>query len=304
MKRISNSVVSMASLFLNGVSDDLATSINLGTPKVNSSGGKNIPIFNRAARAGLKLSTPMMLTWGVNENDFDNTGKKSYDMSLQFPSAEYATPDTLAFLENLKRLEMFIKEQACLNSKAWFGKVLSAEVVEAFWTPMLKYPKDKSTGDLDYSKSPTFRVKIPFWDGKFKFEAFNVHGEMIFPKEQSNIMDVIPKGSDVKIILQCGGIWFAGGKFGVTWKPFQMVVKPKVQLTHGVCHLMISESELSVKKEPEAPAQSQTQTFVESDEEDPEREYMAQEMSVQVEGSEETPMDPPVKNKRKVVKKS
>ena len=89
----------MSSLFLNGVSDDLANSINIGQPKVNASGGKNIPIFNSVARSGLKLSTPMMLTWGVNENDFDGTGKKSYDMSLQFPSAEYANPDTNAFLD-------------------------------------------------------------------------------------------------------------------------------------------------------------------------------------------------------------
>jgi hypothetical protein len=287
----------MSSLFLNGASDDLATSINLGTPKVNSSGGKNIPIFNKIARSGLKISTPMLLTWGVNENDFDGTGKKTYDLSLQFPSDEYATPDSTAFLENLKRLEVFIKEQACINSKAWFGKVQSAEVVDAFWTPMLRYPKNKITGDMDYSKSPTFRVKIPFWDGKFKFEAFNVHGEMVFPKDDANIMDVVPKGSDVKIILQCGGIWFAGGKFGVTWKPFQMVVKPKVQLTHGVCHLMVSEHEL-VKKEPV----ELEQTLVESDDDvDPDREYL----SVQETPKEDGPTDePPVKGRKKVVKKA
>lgn len=283
----------MSSLFLNGASDDLATLINLGTPKVNSSGGKNIPIFNKIARSGLKISTPMLLTWGVNENDFDGTGKKTYDLSLQFPSDEYSTPDSSAFLENLKRLESFIKEQACANSKAWFGKVQSAEVVDAFWTPMLRYPKNKTTGDIDYTKSPTFRVKIPFWEGKFKFEAFNVQGEMIFPKDDANIMDVIPKGSDVKIILQCGGIWFAGGKFGVTWKPFQMVVKPKVQLTHGVCHLMISESEL-VKKDVE-------QTLVESDDDiDPEREYT----SVQEIPKEPDTDEPPVKGRKKVVKKA
>ncbi len=76
----------MSSLFLNGVSDDLANSINIGNPKVNASGGKNIPIFSKS-RTGLKVSTPMMLTWGVNENDFDGTGKKTYDMSLQFKSA-------------------------------------------------------------------------------------------------------------------------------------------------------------------------------------------------------------------------
>lgn len=288
----------MSSLFLNGVSDDLATSINIGLPKVNASGGKNIPIFNRVARSGLKLSTPMMLTWGVNENDFDGTGKKSYDMSLQFPSAEYANPDTSAFLDNLKRLEIMVKEQACTNSKAWFGKVQSAEVVEAFWTPMLRYPKDKATGEPDYTKSPTFRVKLPFWDGKFKFEIFNVKGELVFPKEDVNIMDVVPKSSEVKIILQCGGIWFAGGKFGITWKPFQMIVKPKLQLTQGVCHIMTED----VKTEASAEIKVD-QTLVESDEEDPDREYAAPAETVQVSPEVAEAPEVPVKGKKKVVKK-
>ena len=294
----------MSSLFLNGVSDDLATSINIGQPKVNASGGKNIPIFNRIARSGLKLSTPMMLTWGVNENDFDGTGKKTYDMSLQFPSAEYANPDTSAFLDNLKRLELMVKEQACTNSKAWFGKVQSAEVVEAFWTPMLRYPKDKASGEPDYTKSPTFRVKLPFWDGKFKFEIFNVRGELVFPKEEVNIMDVVPKGSEAKIILQCGGIWFAGGKFGITWKPFQMIVKPKLQLTQGVCHIMTDdlkteEVKPEVKAEQIKLEETLVQTLVESDEEDPDREYAT---PTEVSGSAAEP-EVPVKGKKKVVKK-
>jgi hypothetical protein len=210
----------------------------------------------------------MMLTWGINENQFDGSDKKSYDMSLQFPSAEYLREDTSAFLENMKKMNDYIKEQACINSKAWFGKVQSAEVVDAFWTPILKYPKDKTTGEPDHSKSPTLRVKIPFWDGQFKCEIYNVHRELIFPKPNVNILDVVPKGSEVKVMLQCGGIWFAGGKFGITWKPYQMIVKPKHQLSPGVCHISVNEAEAKVDtrviKETE---------FVDSDE-DPEREYM------------------------------
>lgn len=295
----------MSTLYLNGVSDDLANSINIGIPKVNASGGKNIPIFNRVARSGLKISTPMMLTWGVNENDFDGTGKKTYDMSLQFPSAEYATADTSAFLDNLKRLETLVKEQACANSKAWFGKVQSAEVVEAFWTPMLRYPKDKATGEPDYTKSPTFRVKLPFWDGKFKFEIFNVKGELVFPKDDVNIMDVVPKGSEAKIILQCGGIWFAGGKFGITWKPFQMVVKPKLQLSQGVCHLMddVKHEVKDVKEEPKQEQAQMEQTLVESDEDpDPDQEYATPAESTETPATTEPEV--PVKGKKKVVKKS
>ena len=291
------------SLFLNGASDDLSTSINLGTPKVNASGGKNIPIFNKLARNGLKVETPMMTTWGVNENDFDGTGKKTYNMSLQFPSGEYAREDTSAFLENVKNMETYIKEQACANSKAWFGKVQSQEVVEAFWTPMLKYPKDKATGDPDMTKSPTFRIKLPFWEGQFKFEVYNVHRELIFPKDEVDIMDIIPKGSDVKIMLQCGGIWFAGGKFGITWKPYQIIVKPKQQLTPGICHMAISDVELKVKSEPELKVE--ISEHIESDD-DPDEEYRKPVELPEGESVGEPPEgepEVPVKGKKKVVKK-
>jgi hypothetical protein len=161
---------------------------------------------------------------------------------------------------------------------------------------MLRYPKDKATGDFDYSKSPTFRVKLPYWDGTFKFEAFNVNGEIVFPKDDAKIMDVIPKSSDVKIILQCGGIWFAGGKFGITWKPFQVVVKPKRQLTSGVCHLTMTEKEVAKESKVE---------MVDSDEEDPEKEYAHIEVVVEspVESVEQDEPEIPVKGKKKVVKK-
>ncbi len=301
------------SLFLNGATDDLSTSINLGTPKVNAAGGKNIPIFNKIARNGLKVETPMMLTWGINENQFDGSDKKSYDMSLQFPSAEYLREDTSAFLENMKKLDAYIKEQACINSKAWFGKVQSAEVVDAFWTPILKYPKDKSTGEPDHSKSPTLRIKIPFWDGQFKCEIYNVQRELVFPKPNTNILDVVPKGSEVKVMLQCGGIWFAGGKFGVTWKPYQMIVKPKHQMLPGVCHISVNEAEAKVT------LKEQQSEFIDSDE-DPEKEYMvpapalersmtetlrvlsdALETTESMESTDDTP-EVPVKGRKKVTK--
>jgi len=295
------------SLFLNGATDDLSTSINLGTPKVNAAGGKNIPIFNKLARNGLKVETPMMLTWGINENQFEGSDKKSYDMSLQFPSAEYLREDTSAFLENMKKMNDYIKEQACINSKAWFGKVQSAEVVDAFWTPLLKYPKDKATGEPDHSKSPTLRVKIPFWDGQFKCEIYNVNRELIFPMEGRSILDVVPKGSEVKVMLQCGGIWFAGGKFGVTWKPYQMIVKPKNQLLPGVCHISINDAEVKVERVRELPSE-----MIDSDE-DPEKEYappppaLARTLSdpgEPVEMTIEAPDVPevPVKGRKKVVK--
>jgi len=155
------------------------TGISYSPPKTNASGGKSININNADTKKYLMLSTPLMLTWGLNENDYD--GKKSYDMALQFPSANYPNPDASAFLEGLIAMEAKIKADAVTNSKEWFNKPkMTSEVVDALWTPMLRYKKDPETQEPDLSSSPTLRVKIPFYDGEHKVEIYDVNEHLLY----------------------------------------------------------------------------------------------------------------------------
>jgi nucleosome binding factor SPN SPT16 subunit len=55
-------------------------------------------------------------------------------------------------------------------------------------------------------------------------------------------MDMITKLSNIACVIQCGGVWFANGKFGVTWRLVQAVVKPQESFK-GKCHLFLTESE-------------------------------------------------------------
>jgi len=215
-------------------------------PKINSNGRKSIGILNGENMKSLYVSTPLMLTWGVNE--YTENGV-SYDMALQFPSDEYNNEQTTKFLKNMQQLETHIKKSAIDNSKDWLNKSkLTPEAVDALWTPMLKYPKDKNTDEPDYSRAPTLKVKIPFWDGSFSnVELYNENKEKVFPIEGDDtpITNFIVKGSNIATIIQCGGIWVANGKFGVTWKLFQAVVKPKTSLS-GKCHIMLSEQDMNI----------------------------------------------------------
>lgn len=254
-------------------------------------------MFNKTARSILKFSTPKMLSWGINENDFDGNGKKSYDMSLQFPSPEYATADSTAFLENVKRLQDHVLQEAETNAKKWFGKPHTKDVVNALFAPLLRYPKNKETEEVDYTKAPSLRIKVPFWDGKFNVEIYDTSGTLIFPKEGVNICSVVPKGSEVTTLIQAGGVWFAGGKFGVTLRPVQVVVKPKPQLQTGVCHLLGAPESTESRPLETLP---ETLTAVESDDEDPEKEYSVP-STPPPEGETQAP-PAPVKGRKKVVK--
>jgi len=214
------------------------------TPKATPQGAKSVNILNKKTKTGLTLSTPLMLTWGASEyvDQASGVGDGKFTLSLQFPGKEYENDDTTAFLNNMKALEDKIKADALVYSKEWFGKVhKSAEVVDALWTPMLKYSKDKATGDYDLSRPPTLRIKLPQWENVFKTEIYSEDGDKLFPTSDIGVspLDYLKKGSNIMTLIQFAGIWFVNGKFSASWKLVQAVVqKPKPTL-QGQCFLKL-----------------------------------------------------------------
>ena len=231
--------------------------IQYSAPKANASGGKSIGILNPTTKTGLRISTPLMLTWGASE--FEGNGR--FEMALQFPSGEYATEDCTSFLKNMQEFEEKIKADALTYSKDWFGKTHSSpDVIEALFTPMLKYSKDKFTGNPDTSRAPTLRVKLTIWENVWKCLICDEDGEKLYPGAPGvTPLDFVKKGTNLAIIMQCGGLWFANGKFGVTWKLAQAVVqRPKTSLM----------DECLIKLKPSDKAKLKAQAPVDLDEEE------------------------------------
>tara|TARA_B100000902_G_C27293791_1_gene908744 strand:+ start:276 stop:1190 length:915 start_codon:yes stop_codon:yes gene_type:complete len=209
----------------------------------NKAGGKSVGVVHNSNRKSLHLNTPLMLTWGMNEYEQANGGN-SYDFSLQFPREEYVSRETTEFLRVMKEFEDNIKTAAEKNAKEWFGKsTMSPEVIDALWTPMLKYPKNQETGEPDLERDPQLRIKVPCWDGIWRCELYDTEQNTLFPSDDGKTpVDMITKLSNIACVIQCGGIWFANGKFGVTWRLVQAVVKPQ-ETFKGKCHLFLTESE-------------------------------------------------------------
>ena len=232
------------------------TSTKYAKPKVNTSGGKSIAILNAASGTVLQISSPMMLTWGVNDFTDEKTGKVTYDMSLQFPNEEFYDENTRRFFDNLQRFESKVKDDAIANSKEWLGKPkMSMETIDALFTPMLRYPKDKNTLETDYSRAPTFKIKLPRWEGVWKnIDLYDLDRRLVFPDAHNTGLspgDFILKGSQVAVGVQCGGIWFAGGKFGVTWNLVQAIIKPKLSF-RGTCGIDLPGDEVRKQQIPAA----------------------------------------------------
>ena len=291
---------------LSGADFNPNSDIKYSKPKVDARGSKSIGILNAGSNSATYISTPLMLTWGVS----DYEGNERYDMSLQFPNGEYATKDTTNFMNNMIDFENKIKADAITNAKEWFGKAkMSEDAIEALWTPMVKYPKDKNTLEPDTSRAPTLKVKVPYWDGEWKTELYNVDQEAIFPDPNGGSAtpkDLIAKGTHVALVLQCGGLWFANGKFGVTWKLFQGVVKPRATM-RGTCHIQLSSDDKEKIVKQSIPDEDEDEDYEgvshevdDSDDDDDIKTEVASEIEAE-------PVPEPIKKKvikKKVVKKS
>jgi hypothetical protein len=91
----------------------------------------------------------------------------------------------------------------------------------------------------------------------------------LYPNDEGvTPMELIPKHTNVAMIVQSGGVWFANGKFGTTWKLVQAKVKPRASLK-GRCHIALSADEREKLDAQKENSDDQEPTLVvDSDDED------------------------------------
>jgi len=219
--------------------------ITYGSVKVNARGGKSVKIMDEKKNT-LMLNTPLIMTWGVNEIHDDSSGRTSYNMSIQYPSNDYGSNATRNFFEKMKEFEDKILNDAVKHSKEWFGKNHTREVLEALYSPILKYPKIKGTEDPDMTRAPTTRIKIPYWENKFNVELYDVNRVPLYrPGDHisESFESFIPKASHVALVVQCNGFWFVGGKFGVSFNMVQAIVKKPTRV-QGNCYVSLNANDM------------------------------------------------------------
>jgi hypothetical protein len=190
-----------------------------------------------------------MMTWGISDFVDEKTGESDgkYSLSLNFPNDDYRSAASDQFLQKLKGFENQILDDAVKYSEAWFGEELSREVVKHNFFPFLKYSKDKLTKKLDLTKPPAIRARVPNYNNRWGVEIYDTNSTLLFPCDNDNMtpMDFVPKKSQVACVLQCGGLWFGGKGWGITWKLNQCVVKPQEVISvFGKCQIQLSSDEI------------------------------------------------------------
>jgi hypothetical protein len=196
-----------------------ASKITYGPPKNLDNGGKIIPVYHKGQPFVLQIPE-MLAPYGMSKWEGDK-GVNKFHIDLSFGNTDEHA-DKALFLEKIKDIDQKFIEDALNNSMTWFKKKYTTEdVIKALYTPLVKYGKDKETGDISTKYPPVFKIQLPYKEDRYTCEVYDNKRNLV------NLNDMETKGAGVAAIVQCSGIWVAGGKFGCTWRTIQMKVSPK-----------------------------------------------------------------------------
>jgi hypothetical protein len=194
--------------------------ITFGQVRANESGGKNIPILYDGRPLYAQIPE-MTCVYGLSKWPGDGKNDR-YSVELSFQGMK-ETNSLGKFMKVLGEMNDMYLQAALDNSLEWFRKkYTSKDVVEAIYTPLIKYAKDKNTGEVTDRYPPTFRLNVPMNDGRVACAVYD--GK----KSEIDLLDpsLITKSAKMTAIIRFSGIWIAGGKFGCTCRVEQLRVVP------------------------------------------------------------------------------
>jgi hypothetical protein len=194
-----------------------AKAITLSAPRTLQSGAKQAYLNYNGERLVMQTAVAMTSPFGLNT--FANQqGQNEYSVDLSFRGHDQR-PEVKEFMRVLEQMDELMINEGVKNSKAWFKADLNREVIKAFYTPSLKYSKDKEGNVLSYP--PNIKVKLPKRNGEWDTKFYDLKGS---PYKGVPVEDLIVKGTQITAIIECGGVWFAGSKFGLTWRAKQVAI--------------------------------------------------------------------------------
>jgi hypothetical protein len=217
--------------------------ISASVAKVNQNGGKNISLGYKTDSTTLELAfqTPRMLSFGINKWVDPKKPDSTPACSVTFSFMGMAeNPKLQEFHQTLKAIDDWAIDLGTKNSWEWLArKNLSRETIAAIYTPCVKVSFDQQTGEPN-GKPHSMKSKFKTNKGTITTLFFNKERENI-PNE--DIETVFNKGSHVRALLQCTGIWVIAGKFGLSWKVLQMIVEPRAGGFGTICAIVDDEDE-------------------------------------------------------------
>jgi hypothetical protein len=187
--------------------------------KTSEIGSKSAYVNYDGGKLILQTAAEMTIPYGLNVfKDGPKADNPDYSIDVSFKGHE--TPGAIkTYHDALAEFDNFILAEAYKNRVAWFKNAnMTKEVIQAFYTPTIKVARDKEGNLKPYP--PTQKIKLRKISGDFESKIYDSAGKRL----TDPIDELLVKQSAVTVIIECGGLWFAGGKFGVTWRAKQIMI--------------------------------------------------------------------------------
>jgi len=287
-----NAIINASNLDINKVS--------FGDIRINkTNGSKSVPIKYNGQNFQMripKIEYPMGVSIKETENGTNYTMLASLRGCDSYAKERASTEaGEVGQLYNfLKDLEDKVIHTAVEKSSSWFGRARKEDVLrdsmKALVSPSVEKQGSEWVANGKYP--PSFRMKVPVYDGKVNMDAVDMANRPI-PLTTENLETVFPKRMEARFIVS-PSIYVSGQGFGVTWRISYAQVSARQRVTASQLFEAEEESEETVQVPTEETVQ------VEEEEQTQEEETPKQSTPVQAPAPAPVPQTPaPVKTARR-----
>jgi hypothetical protein len=152
---------------------------------------------------------------------FDKAGPVKYSAEISLAGYDQAGTPMEQFFKAVAGLDDFMEVSGVKNSRPWFKADLSRDVIKAFYTPVVRYAKDKEGNPKPYPPTVKLSLRKKRDSEEFDVQCFDDKKQ---PLKGYTLEELLVKGAEVSCLIQCTGVWFAGSKYGLSWKLCQVIV--------------------------------------------------------------------------------
>lgn len=194
------------------------SNVNITPLKMMESGGKQAYLNYEKGPLVMQvgsLETPFGLS--IFDKIPGAVPKYTVEMNLRGYDDPSGNPKVAAIYNALNSLDEYLIDQGVKNSRAWFKADLNRDMVKMFYTPTMRFAKDAEGNLKPYP--PTLKIQLRQRDGKFETKIYDDKKRSL---DDVPLEDVLVKRAFLTALIQCTGVWFAGGKFGLSWKALQI----------------------------------------------------------------------------------
>ena len=253
------------------MASNVVTSSNFNSQKISfsamkmlDSGGKQAYV-NYDGAMFVMQTTSCRVPFGMSV--FDKAGPVKYSVDITLDGYDDPSSKTGKFYTMLSTLDEFMIEQGVRNSKQWFKSELSRDVIKAFYTPVLKWSKDKDGNVKPYPPNVKLNLRKKRDSNEFEVQCYDDQRTLYrgIPLEE-----LLGRNTQMTSLIQCTGVWVAGSKYGLSWKLVQAMITELPQSARGLTFVEDDDAAPKARPAKAAPAPAPSPAPVLADEEDEE----------------------------------